>query len=110
MKQKISVTTGSGNLTYGANSGAEQPHFPFTGKPDINVGSDIAEVTARETNWYAQKFVENTPNLKLKSRPHHYAGIENYIIIKHSQYLSLELQQCIQWCNCFNDDFIICRR
>jgi hypothetical protein len=29
---------------------------------------DIAEVIARETNRYAQKFLENTPNLKLKSR------------------------------------------
>jgi hypothetical protein len=67
-----------------ANSGAEQPHFPFTGKTGINVDledpsnplgycelfctPDIVEVMARGTKWYAQNFLENTPNLKLKSR------------------------------------------
>jgi hypothetical protein len=60
-----------------ANSGAEQPHFQFTGKPGTNVdlevpsspleyfvlfcAPDIAEVIATETNRYAQKFLENTP-------------------------------------------------
>jgi hypothetical protein len=69
-----------------ANSGNEWPCFPFTGKPGINVDledpsnsleyfelfctADIAEVIARETNQYAQKFLENTPNLKPKSRTH----------------------------------------
>jgi hypothetical protein len=57
-----------------ANSGAEQPHFPYTGKPGINVDLEdpsnpleyfelfctpnIVEVIVRETNWYAQKFLE----------------------------------------------------
>jgi hypothetical protein len=68
-----------------AKSGAEQPHFPFTGKPGINVDlkcppleyfesfctPEIVEVIARETNWYVQKFIENMPNLKLRSRAHH---------------------------------------
>jgi hypothetical protein len=56
------------------NSGAERPRFPFTGKPGINVDledpnnpleyfelfctPDIAEAIVRETNWYAQKFLE----------------------------------------------------
>lgn len=69
-----------------ANSGAEWPCFPFTGKPGINVDledpnntlenfelfciPDIAEVITREKNRYAQKFLENTANLKLKSRTH----------------------------------------
>jgi hypothetical protein len=66
-----------------AESGAEQPCFPFTGKPGINVDlkdssnppeyselfctPEIAEVIARETKRYAQKLLENTPNLKLRS-------------------------------------------
>jgi hypothetical protein len=79
-----------------ANSGAERPHFSFTGKPGINVdledpsnpleyfklycAPDIFEVIARETNQNAQTFLENTPNLKLKRGTHRWAGIENYII------------------------------
>jgi hypothetical protein len=42
---------------------------------------DIVKVIARETNRYAQKFLEDTPNLKLKSTTHRWAGIENNIII-----------------------------
>jgi hypothetical protein len=72
--------------------------------------SDIVEVMARETNRYAQKFLENMPNLKLKSMTNHWAGTENYIIIKYSQYMPLELQQCFLWYNRFNDDFIVCKR
>jgi hypothetical protein len=68
------------------NSGAERPRFKFTGKPGINVDledpskpleyfelfctPDIGEVMAGETNRYTQTFLENTPNLKLKSRIH----------------------------------------
>jgi hypothetical protein len=101
------------------NSGAKRPYFPFTGKPGINVDledpcnpleyfelfciPDIAEVMC-------QKFSENTPNLKLKSRTHRWDGIENYIIIKYPQYLPLELQQCFWWYKRFSDDFIICKR
>jgi hypothetical protein len=56
-----------------AESGAERPRFPFTGMPGINVDledpsnpleyfelfcvPEIAEVIARETNWYAQTFL-----------------------------------------------------
>jgi hypothetical protein len=32
----------------------------------------LAEVTAREKNRYAQKFLDNTHDLKLKSRTHHW--------------------------------------
>jgi hypothetical protein len=55
-----------------ARSGAVQPHFPFTGKPGINIDledtsnppeyfelfclPEIAEVISRETNWYANNF------------------------------------------------------
>jgi hypothetical protein len=65
-----------------ANLGARRPCFPFTGKPGINVDledpsnpleyfesfcmPDTAEVIARERNQYAQKFLENVPNSKLK--------------------------------------------
>jgi hypothetical protein len=30
------------------------------------------EVITRETNWYAKKFLGNTPYLKLRSRTHHW--------------------------------------
>jgi hypothetical protein len=42
------------------------------------------------------------PNLKVKSRTHYWADIENYIIKKCSQYLPLELQQCFQRYNCLS--------
>jgi hypothetical protein len=58
-----------------AKSGVKR-HFPFTGKPGINVDleypsnpleyfelfctPETAEVIARETNRYAKKFLENT--------------------------------------------------
>ncbi|PNF41554.1 hypothetical protein B7P43_G12094 [Cryptotermes secundus] len=93
------------------NSGA-RPRFPFTSKPGINIDledpsnpleyfelfcmPDLLEVIARETNRYAQRLSENTPNLKLKFRTHRRAGIANYIIIKYSRYLPLDLQQCFQ--------------
>jgi hypothetical protein len=67
-----------------ANSGAERPYFPFTGKPGVNVDledpinsleyfelfcmPDIAEVIAREISQYTQTFLEN--NLNIKSRTH----------------------------------------
>jgi hypothetical protein len=55
-------------------------------------------------------FLEKAPDLKIKSRSHCLAGIENYIIMKYSQYLPHELQQCFQWYNRFSDDFIVCKR
>jgi hypothetical protein len=69
-----------------AKSGVERPRFPFTGKPGMNVDLkdpsnpleyfelfctlEIAEVIARVIHWCARKFVENMPNLKLRSRTH----------------------------------------
>jgi hypothetical protein len=71
-----------------AKSGAEKPHLPFTGKPGIHVDledpsnpleylelfcmPEIAEVIAKETNQYSKIFLENTSNLKLRSRAHHW--------------------------------------
>jgi hypothetical protein len=68
--------------------GAERQHFPFSGKPGINVDledrnnpleyfglfitSEIAELISRETNWYAKHFLKNKSDLKLKSRVHHW--------------------------------------
>jgi hypothetical protein len=62
-------------------SGAERPHFPFTGKSGINVDledpsnpleyselfctPEIAEVITREANRYAKKKLENMPDPKL---------------------------------------------
>jgi hypothetical protein len=67
-----------------AKSGAERPRIIFTGKPGMKVDledpsnpleyselfctQETAEVTARETNRYAKIFLENTSNLKLRSR------------------------------------------
>jgi hypothetical protein len=67
-----------------SKSGAEQLHFPFTGKPGINVDLEdssnpqeyfqlfctleIADVIARETNQYAKKVLESMLNLKLRCR------------------------------------------
>jgi hypothetical protein len=63
--------------------GTERPHFSFSGKPDINVDlenqnnpleyiglfitPEVAEIVSRETNCYAQPFLENKSDLKLKS-------------------------------------------
>jgi hypothetical protein len=67
--------------------GAERPCFPFTGEPGINVDLEncgnpmkyfelfcileIAKVKVRESNRFAQKCLENTPDLKLRFRAHH---------------------------------------
>jgi hypothetical protein len=66
--------SGSSSMQHGiwAKSGAEQPHFPFTGMLGINVDledasnplkyfelfctPEIVGVIARETNWYDQNF------------------------------------------------------
>jgi hypothetical protein len=69
-------------------SAAEQPRFPFTGKPSINVDSvnpsnpleyfeflctpENAEVIARETNQYAKNFFGYMPNIKVRFRTHHW--------------------------------------
>jgi hypothetical protein len=42
----------------------------------------IAEVIAREANRYAQKFLENMPNLKLKSRTHRLKETKRIEIMK----------------------------
>jgi hypothetical protein len=69
-------------------SGDKGPYFPFTCKPGINVDledpsnpleyfelfcmPEIADIIARERNQYARIFLENMPNLKLRSRTHHW--------------------------------------
>jgi hypothetical protein len=89
-----------------ANSGAEQPRFPFTGRPGINVDledpsnpleyfelfhtPDIVEVIARETNWNAQKFLQNTPNLNLKSRTRRWKAANRTEIIKLLAFFQLQ--------------------
>jgi hypothetical protein len=39
-------------------------------------------VISRETNWYAQKFLENNPDLKLRSRTHHWKEMNRIEIMK----------------------------
>jgi hypothetical protein len=69
-----------------ARVGVERLCFPCSGKPGINVDSEdqnnpleylklfitpeIAEQRSRETNWFAQRLLENKSDLKLKSRVH----------------------------------------
>jgi hypothetical protein len=81
-----------------AKLGAEGPNFPFTGKCGINVDledtsnplqylelfctPDIVEVIARETNRYAQQFLENTSNLEVRSRSHHWKETDRNEIMK----------------------------
>jgi hypothetical protein len=43
---------------------------------------EIVEVIARETNWHVQKFLENTPNMKLRSRAHQWKEIHRNEIMK----------------------------
>jgi hypothetical protein len=78
--------------------GAERPCLPFTGKPGINVEledlsnpleyfdlfctPEIEEVIARERNWYASEFLENTPNLTLQCRTHHWKETNRNEIMK----------------------------
>jgi hypothetical protein len=76
----------------GTNLGAEQPNFPFSGKLGLNIDSEdpnspleyselfitseLAELISRETNKYAQKFLENMLKLKIRSRIHHWNNTE----------------------------------
>jgi hypothetical protein len=75
MKKKN--VSGNSSVQHGiwAKSGGEWPCFPYTGKPGINVDledlsnpleyfkmfctPEIAEIIARERNWYAQKLLES---------------------------------------------------
>jgi hypothetical protein len=68
--------------------GAERPCFPFNGKPGLNVDledpiiqldyfelcvtPEIAELISKEINRFAQQFLENAPNLKLRPRANHW--------------------------------------
>jgi hypothetical protein len=68
--------------------GTEQPHFPFSGKPGLNVHLEypsnpqgyfelfitfeISKLISRETNWYPQQLFENVSDIKLKSRVSHW--------------------------------------
>jgi hypothetical protein len=74
-------------MQYGiwTKAGAEQPCFPFTGKPSLNIDlehpsnpleyfklscmPEIVEVIARGTNQYAQQLSENKTNIKLNPGP-----------------------------------------
>jgi hypothetical protein len=38
---------------------------------ELFITPELADVISRETNWYAQQFLENMPNLKIRSRVHH---------------------------------------
>lgn len=80
------------------NIGKERPRFPFTGKPGLNVEiednnnpleffelfitPEIAELISRETNRYAQQFIEKNPELKEKSRVHHWSATNKDEIMK----------------------------
>jgi hypothetical protein len=64
-----------------AKVGGEQPHFPFSGQPDTNIGlahpnneleyfelsitPQIIELISIETTCNAQHFSENMPNSKI---------------------------------------------
>jgi hypothetical protein len=39
---------------------------------ELFITPELADVISRETNWYAQQFLENMPNLKIRSRVHHW--------------------------------------
>jgi hypothetical protein len=72
--------------------------FQFNGKPGINVDlegssnpieyfelfctSEIAEVIARETNWYAYTILETMLNLKLGYKAHHWKEMNRSDIMK----------------------------
>jgi len=65
----------------------EQPHFPFSGQPDTNIGlahpnnelkyfelsirPQIIELISTETTCNAQHFLENMPNSKISLKVHH---------------------------------------
>jgi len=70
-----------------AKVGGEQPHFPFSGQHDINIGlahpnneleyfelsitPQIIQLISIETTCNAQDFLENMPNSKISLRVHH---------------------------------------
>jgi hypothetical protein len=62
-----------------AKSGAEQPHFPFTGKPGTNADLEVVFYTRncrsnnkRNLPVCQKKLLDNIPNPKLtRSRAHH---------------------------------------
>jgi hypothetical protein len=39
---------------------------------ELLITPELAEPISRETNWYAQQFLENTPNLKIRLTIHHW--------------------------------------
>jgi hypothetical protein len=87
MKMKMSVRIVALQQGTWAKSGAQRPHYPFIGKPGMYVDLkdssypleyselfctvEIVDVIARETK-YAQKFLEKTHDLKLRSRTCHW--------------------------------------
>jgi hypothetical protein len=86
--------------------GAKQSHFPFSGKPGLNVDLEdpnnpleyfelfitptLAELISRETSQYAEQFLEDMPNLKIRSRVHHWNNANREEIMKLLTFLLLQ--------------------
>jgi hypothetical protein len=51
---------------------------------------EIAEVIVRETDWYAQTFLESMPNLKLSSRTHYWNEMNRSEIMKSLAFFLLQ--------------------
>jgi hypothetical protein len=89
-----------------AKSGAERPCFIFTGKSGLHIDledpsnlleyfeltctPEIWEVIARETNQYAQQFLENMSKLKLRSKANHWKEMNRNEIMKSLVFLLLQ--------------------
>jgi hypothetical protein len=41
---------------------------------ELLITPELAELISRETNWYAQQFLENIPNLKIRPTVHHWSN------------------------------------
>jgi hypothetical protein len=69
---------------------------------------EIVEVIARETNQHAQKFLENTPNLNLRSRTHHWKEINRNEMMNLLAFLLLQgLHQNLDNKSCFSQRKIL---
>jgi hypothetical protein len=51
---------------------------------------EITELIARETNWYAQKLLENMTNLKLRFMAHHWKEMNRNEIMKLLAFFPLQ--------------------
>jgi hypothetical protein len=52
--------------------------------------SEIMELIARKSNRYAQKFLENTPNLKSRSSTHHWKEMNRNEVIQLPAFFLLQ--------------------